>query len=237
MIPLLYQDDDLFVVNKPAGIAMHQNEWELHREATLTHLLKKQLGVKTLFPAHRLDRSVSGLLLFAKHKAAAKLIHAQFLNNHIQKHYLAIVRGFAPSEGVIDRPLTGESRKPPAKPAVTHFQTLAQIALPHPINRYPETRYSLVQAQPRTGRYHQLRRHLAGINHPILGDRKHGDRDHNHFLETEFGIRRVMLHAEQLAFPHPYTEESLHLTGDLPADMKAVMNAFGWMSERKTSKD
>src|SRR5690606_26386305 len=137
----------------------------------------------------------SGVLVFALSSGCAKQLGEMIAARQMQKHYLAVVRGYAPEHGSIDHPLTEEqdsctdkkARKgKPAQEALTHFKRLACVELPYQVDRYPQTRYSLVSCQPVTGRKHQIRRHLKHINHPIIGDAKHGKGNHNRFFQTQF---------------------------------------------------
>ncbi|MCK6511477.1 RluA family pseudouridine synthase [Myxococcota bacterium] len=203
-IAILYEDDDLIAVYKPSGLLVHRG---IGRDrVTLTDLLRKRLK-QTVYLAHRLDRATSGILLVARHKEAAQLLNQLFMQRQLQKHYVALVRGVAPEQGLIDRPLTRDENGPRV-PSFTAYRRLARG--PH---------RSIVEAVPFTGRLHQLRRHLGGINHPIIGDRKRGDNKQNHLHHDTFDLKRMALHAFRLRFPHPVTQEIIDLFAPVPLDM------------------
>ena len=143
---------------------------------------------------------------------AGRLLAQQFEQHQIQKRYHAIVRGWLMEEAVLDYPLVEELDKIADKfaredkgpqPAVTHYRGLATVEMPVATGRYPTTRYGLVELEPKTGRKHQLRRHLAHLRHPIIGDSKHGDLRQNRSGAEHFGLQRLMLHASQLSLTHP----------------------------------
>ena len=148
-----------------------------------------------VFPCHRLDRKTSGVLLFAKSEDANRLVQKQFKEAKVQKTYQAIVRGYISLDGIIDYALTNEGK---TNSAVTHFRRLATYEFPLANDKYLTSRYSLVELQPKTGRFHQLRKHLAHIRHPILGDRPHGCNKQNRLWKHTFGMITMMLHAECL---------------------------------------
>lgn len=143
---------------------------------------------------------------------AGRLLSQQFEHHQIQKRYHAIVRGWLMDDAVLDYPLVEELDKIADKfarddkgpqPAVTHYRGLATVEMPVATGRYPTTRYGLVELDPKTGRKHQLRRHLAHLRHPIIGDSKHGDLRQNRSAAEHFSCQRLMLHASQLTLTHP----------------------------------
>ena len=235
VLSLLYRDDHCVAVAKPAGLLVHRSK--LDRSATQFALqtVRNQIGQR-VYPVHRLDKPTSGVLLFALHPEAARRLTAAFTERQVQKTYLALVRGHLPESGLIDRPLaerldkTTDARARPGKPpqpARTRFRRLAMAEVPHAVSRYPTSRYALVEAHPETGRQHQIRRHLAGIDHPVIGDGKHGDYRHNRFFREPFGCTRLLLHAAALSIPHPMTGAPLQLTAPLDPDFADVLDALG----------
>jgi tRNA pseudouridine65 synthase len=203
-LDLLYLDDAVAVIAKPAGLPTHPG-FRTDGPSCMA-LLRNQLG-RWVYPAHRLDSGTSGVLVFGLTPAAAAGLGAAFRNGTVAKKYLAIVRGYMPAAGRIERPLArvtpGGDTAP--KAAVTEFSRLQTTELPWPVRPYATARYSLVRLQPHTGRTHQLRRHMAGIAHPIIGDTRYGDGAHNAEALRRVGSRRLLLHAAGLAFPHPLT--------------------------------
>ncbi len=160
-----------------------------------------------------------------------------FATRQVEKTYLAVVRGYPAESGVIDHPLsrpTDAAARPGAGPdappqsAVTGFRRLATVELPYRVDRYPTSRYALLALQPRTGRRHQLRRHLKHLSHPIIGDTTYGKGRHNHLFDTLFGCRRLLLACIELRLTHPVTAHPLVLTAPLEADFARVIQQLGW---------
>jgi tRNA pseudouridine65 synthase len=149
---------------------------------------------------HRLDRATSGVLVLALDRDAAGWLGAAFAERRVGKRYLAIVRGWIAERGVVDSPLRDEGATV-AVDAVTEFTRLACFEVPVAVGRYATARYSLVEALPRTGRTHQIRRHFAHLRHPIVGDVRYGDGAHNRMFRARFGVHRLLLHAQRIALP------------------------------------
>jgi len=174
-LPILFRDDALVIINKPSGLLVHRSPIDRHETRFAVQLLRDQLG-RHVYPVHRLDKSTSGALAFALDKAAATALAEQFADQRVRKTYVAIVRGWPAECGVIDHPLDAvqDAYAPAApagpKPCRTAYRTLATVELPQRVDRYPTSRYALVELEPDTGRRHQLRRHLAHVSHPIIGD-------------------------------------------------------------------
>ncbi len=145
----------------------------------------------------------------------------------VEKTYLAIVRGYAPEEGTINYPLKEEKYKEPQQ-AITHYKRLATIEIPVHVNRYPTSRYSLVEVKPLTGRMHQIRKHFAHIRHYIAGDKKHGDWRHNQTFREMLNSPYMKLHAWKLSFVHPFTGEQKHITAPVPSHMQQIIEQFDW---------
>lgn len=204
MLEIVHQDADLVLINKPHGLLVHQSPIARDAEEFALQLLRNQLG-QNVWPAHRLDRKTSGLLLFALNAETNQQLQALFRENKITKKYLAIVRGFAPDEGEIDYPLLKENGV--LQDAFTAFKTLQRAELPIAFGKHPSSRYSLVEASPQTGRMHQLRKHFAHINHPIIGDRPHGCNKQNKFFKTNWQMDTMLLHASSLSFAHPINKQ------------------------------
>ena len=144
----------------------------------------------------------------------ARRLQELFETGRIEKRYLALVRGITPEAGVIDHPLP-RSREGPRVPAVTEYRRLATFE-----------RYSLVEAFPKTGRLHQIRRHFKHISHPLIGDVRYGKGEHNRYFRERFGLHRLALHAAELAFVHPTTGEKLRIDAPLPEELARVVRLF-----------
>ena len=233
---ILYRDDWLVAVHKPAGLLVHRSLIDKHATDFALQRVRDQLG-RRVYPVHRLDRPTSGILLFALDVGTARTLTAQFTAGQVVKTYLAIVRGYMEPAGVIDHalreepdPLTDANADPNKAPqtAITQFRRLATVELPYPVSRYPTARYSLVELQPQTGRKHQLRRHLKHIFHPIIGDTTHGDGRHNQFFARHFANQRLLLAATALQLRHPQSGEALLIRAPLAADFQRIVVALGW---------
>ncbi|WP_193940527.1 pseudouridine synthase [Parahaliea mediterranea] len=232
-LAVLYQDEQLVAINKPAGLLVHRSPIDRRETRFALQLLRDQLG-KRVYPLHRLDKPTSGVLLFALDSNTARQVASQFEQRRVNKDYLAIVRGYCPEQGEIDHPirddpdpLLGQDRGPP-RDALTHFQRLASIELPEAVDRYPTARYSLVRLHPLSGRKHQLRRHMKHIGHPIIGDAKHGKGVHNRFFASQLQAGRLLLHCHGLQLNHPATGEPLLLHAPLDDVFQGLIERFGW---------
>lgn len=195
-------------IYKPHSIHVHRSAMAPH-EPNCMVLLRNQLG-QWVYPVHRLDRATCGVLLFGLDEETARRTGALFAARTVKKKYLAIVRGFLPPEGDIDRPMRESPEKSPAE-ARTIFRCLQHIELPYPMGGFATSRYSLAEILPKTGRRHQIRRHFAGISHPVIGDVLHGDGRHNRLFRERFTIRRLLLLAHSLEFIHPFLETNVYI--------------------------
>ncbi|VTR35644.1 pseudouridine synthase [Sphingobacterium thalpophilum] len=220
-LEILYQDDVIVAINKPHGLLVHRSSIARDTSEFALQLLRDQLG-QTVYPAHRLDRKTGGVLLFSLNKETDQYLQKSFQEHQIDKKYLAILRGFAPTDGVIDYPLKKENGT--LQDAKTTFRLLANSELPVPFGKFPTSRYSLVEANPLTGRMHQLRRHFAHIFYPIIGDRPHGCNKQNKFWKETYQMDTMLLHASQLTFKHPLSNHMIHIKAPLQADFQRVID-------------
>lgn len=229
LLPLLHRDARRVAIHKPSGLHTHPSALS-PREDSAARWLSQQLECP-VHPVHRLDRGASGLLLFTLDPAAAHL-HAQAFRQHqVRKVYLALVRGWLDAdEGVVERPLKDldpASSKPREQEALTRWRVVARGEAPFCGGRgdhaFPTTRLSLVECRPETGRMHQIRRHMNGLGHPLLGDGEHGDRHLNRMLARECGLARLALVCTQLDFPTLDGMEALHLDTRVDPDLRRVL--------------
>lgn len=223
---ILYRDAHLVAVDKAAGLLVHRSPIAAGEQEALLQRLRDALGLR-VYPAHRLDRPTSGLMLFGlSPQAGARLSHL-FETRQVDKRYLAVVRGWLGPEGVIDYPLQ-DAPELPLRPAVTLWRSLARVELPIPVGHYPVARYSLVEARPLTGRLHQIRRHFHHVFHPIVGDTTHGEGRHNRLFRDHCGCRRLLLHAHCLSMPHPWGSAALELRAPPDGAWQTLMERLGW---------
>lgn len=243
-LAIIYEDADLLVVNKPAGMVVHPAPG--HAQHTLVHAVLHHCpdlaGIGgELRPGivHRLDKETSGLMVVAKHDRSLRNLQAQFKARTVVKEYLALVEGrLKPAQGRISAPIgrhpTDRKRQavaanrpdgsaPPARDAVTDFATLAVYA-PRLPGQGEGATYSLVKAQPRTGRTHQIRVHLAWLHHPILGDSLYGPR------RPRLAPPRLFLHAQRLGFALPSTGGRVDFAAPLPPDLQGFLEWLAALS-------
>ncbi len=225
-ISILYEDEYILAVDKPRDIHVHPTKMS-RRETALQDILEKDRET-ILFPAHRLDRPVGGVLLIAKNREIAGVLGAAWRNRDgVDKRYLAVVRGWMEGAGTFDRPMRQAPGKP-EKEALTHWRALARGEAPWSDGIFPTSRYSLVECTLETGRYHQIRRHLAVGNHPILGDISHGDNPRNRIWKAETGLMGLMLRGHRLSFLHPLDGRRISLTAPPDERFVAAAKLFGW---------
>ena len=237
MLDILYRDDCLVAIAKPAGLLVHRSNIDRHETRFAVQLLRDQIGCR-VHPLHRLDKGTSGVLLFALDAASARAVGGQFQRDEVQKRYVAVVRGWPVGAGVIDHALSRQfddygrkfSADSPteAQPAVTKYRVLATVELPDAVDRYPTSRYALVELQPRTGRQHQLRRHLKHIAHPIIGDATWGKGLHNRYFQQRFGCGRLLLACTRIELRHPQDGRPLSIVAPLEPSFAGVVSALGW---------
>lgn len=238
-LDLLYEDDDLVVVNKPAGMIVHpaKGHWAGTLASALAHHFGDRLsstgGPTRPGIVHRLDRDTSGVIVVAKHDQAHERLAAQFKDRSTEKEYLAIVVGVPDRDAdVIDKPI-GPHRSvrermairedhPDARPAVTRYEVVERL-----------TRFTVVRCFPKTGRTHQIRVHLTFAGYPILCDKLYGGR--RQITMTELNgkspggeplLARQALHARGLKIDHPTTGVRMTWEAPLPADMQRVLDAL-----------
>lgn len=228
MLGVLYQDQHLIVINKPAGCLVHRSWLDRHETRFVMQTVRDQIG-QHVFPVHRLDKPTSGVLLMALSTEVAHLLARQFEHHVIEKKYHAIVRSYVNEADIIDYALTAEkdriadkhaSKISQPQPSITHYSPLAKVECPIEI-----------------GRKHQLRRHMAHIRHPIIGDTTHGDLRQNRGVLHRFATSRLMLHASYLSFKHPMTGEKLQLIAKWDDAWMHLLSQFGWLGivpERKS---
>ena len=233
---ILYRDDCLIAVRKPAGLLVHRSAIDRHERQFAMQLLRDQIGQR-VYPVHRLDKPTSGVLLFALDPQIATRLSEQFAGRETEKRYLAVVRGYTAEAARIDYPLkelhdrmtdAKADRDKDAQEAVTDFRRLATIELPFSDGRHPTSRYSLIEALPRSGRKHQIRRHMKHIFHPIVGDTTHGDGRHNRLFREQLASHTLLLCAVELGFSHPCTDARIHIHSPLDEEFQRLVARFGW---------
>lgn len=228
---ILYRDEDLLAVNKPAGVPVHGGRILEGRPETLLSMVREQCGTVVHAP-HRLDRPVSGAMVMTGKRSVLAELGLEFEHRRVAKCYLAVLRGWTDERGTIShalRPARDERKvSSKARPAITRYERIAQVELPVPVEPYPTSRYSLVALYPETGRRHQLRRHMKHISHHLVGDSSYGRGEHNRLFRERFGCHRLLLHAWSLKLQHPVSREWLTVHAPLDRPFDSVINGLGW---------
>ena len=224
-LAVIFRDDALAVVDKPAGLMVHDSALARGETDFAADRLREQFG-RPIFLVHRLDRATSGCLLLAFDRVTASALGKTVMSHEVEKDYWAVCRGW-PSEPVftVDHPLDGGPGKPLKKPAITEFEVLATCELALPSSGFETSRYAWLRASPRTGRFRQIRRHLKHMFHHMIGDSSHGDGRHNRNFRM-LGIHRMLLHARRLAFVHPHSGERIEAVAPVDAEFEKALALF-----------
>lgn len=223
-IAILHADDDIVVIDKPPAMLTHANSFDRH-SPTVVMVLGSRLGAR-VHNVHRLDRMTTGAMVLARHSAAARELSRQFREREVDKRYLALVRGHLDDAGTIELPIADRSGAG-TRHATTDYRTLDRGRVAEPIGRYGEAWFSLVELALHTGRSHQARRHLHRINHPVIGDNKHGDREYNRWAWALLGEKHLFLRAVALRFIHPSTGETVQARMALGEPWEQLLDRVG----------
>ncbi len=229
MLELLHQENSFVAINKPHGLLVHRTSIATEDSEFALQILRDQLH-KHVFPVHRLDRKTSGVLLFALDKETTAQLQLCLQNENSQKRYIAIVRGYFPDNIDVDYPLTNDSGK--TQDAITHFKCIERVELAIPFGKFETSRYSLIEAKPKTGRMHQIRKHLNHLRFPIIGDRPHGCNKQNKLFLEKWNMNTMMLHAISLNIKHPKTEEQLLIKAEFHAEFIRTLNILGFANNK-----
>lgn len=218
---ILFQDEHLIAVNKPAGLLVHRSS--IAKDATEFALQKTRDFVgKEVHPIHRLDRKTSGVLLFTFDKNTLHSMQNLFNEGKVRKEYHAIVRGFTDDSGKIDYALVND--KGLTQSARTIYTTHKKWEITKSFGRYKTSRYAYVHVFPETGRMHQIRKHFAHIFHPIIGDRPHGCNKQNRFFKREFNLMEMLLHAKSYSFEHPVTSDKIIIQAPIRNEFMRIVS-------------
>ena len=227
LMEIIFRDQWITIINKPSGLILHRTALSADKDSVIERL--RGMFDDPPSPVHRLDRPASGILICANDKDTARILCDSFITGEIHKYYHTVVRGWITEPGEIDIPLQkyilGKAPKEnkEQQEALTRYVPLKKGEIPVANNRFPTSRYSLVEAEPVTGRYHQLRRHLARIGHPIGGDTAHGDLRHNGILRSYSGNERLLLHARRVSVPHPVSGEPITIEAPYPEEFRRIL--------------
>jgi len=227
-LEIIYRDECLVAVNKPNGLLVHRTRICDEKKLFALQILRDQVG-QHVYPVHRLDRKTSGVLLFALDESVHRQMQLKFSYGEVHKKYLAIVRGYTEDEGIIDYPVKKDNGK--VVEALTRYRTLDKLEIDIPSGPHKTSRYSFVEVFPETGRMHQIRKHFAHINHPIIGDRPHGCHIQNRLFKSKWNITTMMLHARELLFKHPFSNEEVKIKAILHNEFKETIRILGFHTQ------
>lgn len=221
MIPILYLDESVIIIDKPSELLVHRNRYD--RDApTCIDLLAEQIG-RPVYGVHRLDRATRGVMIFALNPAGARGLSEQFVDRSVAKEYVALVRGHIFEPGIVDSPVRKELDGPEV-PARTSYRPICRTEIPFAVGPNPTAWYTLVVLELHTGRTHQARHHMHRINHPIVGDKRHGDQHQNRFFRDRFGAEQLFLQARRLSVQHPATGRRLTAEIGLPEAWSSTLH-------------
>lgn len=221
MLEIIYQDKYIICINKPCGILVHRTPLAVNETEFVVQKLRDQTGLY-IYPVHRLDRPTSGVLIFALDSQTASILSRMLISSEVTKTYVALVRGWFPGEIDLNYPVKNE--RGTIKDAITRFKCLKNYSIDIPVGAFPSARYSLVKCWPQTGRWHQIRQHLAHLRYYIVNDRVHGDGKHNNIFKHKLGIEPLFLHAAELVLKHPYTGEIMKFEASFPDHWQQFIN-------------
>jgi tRNA pseudouridine65 synthase len=224
-LEIIYKDEYLVSVNKPHGLLVHRTRISDEKNLFALQMLRDQVG-QHVYPVHRLDRKTSGVLIFALNQNIHRQMQLKFSSGEVKKKYLAIVRGFCEGDGAIDYPVQKENGK--MAEAFTSYKTIERMEIDIPSGPHQTSRYSLVEIFPQTGRMHQIRKHFAHINHPIIGDRPYGCHIQNRIFIDKWNITTMMLHADTLLFQHPITHDKIEIKAILHNEFRETIRILGF---------
>jgi len=219
-LEIVYKDEHFIAINKPHGLLVHRSKYADDATEFAVQELRDQIG-QYVYPCHRIDRKTAGVLLFSLNEASNSLMQQMFQENKVSKTYKAIVRGYTDDEGTIDYPLINEKNK--SQEALTHYKTLKRTEVDVPFGKFSTSRYSLVEAYPQTGRYHQIRKHLDHIFHPIIGDRPNGCNKQNKLFKERWNMTTMMLHAAKIEFEHPFSNQKIKIEAKTSDEFNRVL--------------
>lgn len=207
---ILFEDENLIAVDKPSGLLIHPHPQLKNVKENLMMQVRDHLN-HYVYPIHRLDRSVSGVVLFGKNSEIVPLVQDKWNTEQTKKYYLGLTKGVIESPGIFDFALQDENKV--KKDSKTSYWPLLNFEF-----------NTLVKIQIHTGRHHQIRRHFSRRMHQIIGDTAHGKGKTNRMFREHYALHRIFLHSYKLIFPHPLTMERMQVTTELPSELCSVLD-------------
>jgi len=228
---ILFQDEHYVAINKPSGLLVHKSWVAKDAKVYAIQTVRDMIG-QHVFPVHRLDRATSGVLIFGLSGSLAQQMQAQW--ESARKVYWAVVRGWLKQDILVDHPLKGMADYGQdtnvSQDAQTSITGKATVEIDAAIDKYPQSRFSWIEAEPKQGRTHQIRRHLKHLSHPIIGDARYGKGNYNRYFKQHLDAGRLLLHAHTLEVRHPITNELLKIEAPLEGQMAGLFKHFGWQA-------
>jgi len=213
-LKILFEDDWLIAIDKPAGMLVHPGRDPEPDEHIALKSVRNYLG-QYAYVVHRLDRPTSGVLIFTKDQETQSKLSVMFQSWQVKKKYYAVVLGETPEKDKVEIPVK-RNEESEAMPSLTNYYRKNLV----PAGEYADYSFSLLDVEPHTGRYHQIRRHLSWTGFPIMGDYLYGDIDTNDSNAALTGVKRMMLMSYSLDFVHPQTSKPLLIEAEMPAEFK-----------------
>lgn len=229
-IEILYHDEHIIAVNKPIDLPIHPNEFMAKDAPYLNKLIGEQID-KRVYNVHRIDAKTSGIVLLALSSEVAKTLTLQFEHKEVKKTYFAIVLGETENEGIFDSKVVVKKKSNFRKNAITRYKTIKTVSTGIEHKEMENAKISLVEINPETGRWHQIRQHFAKNMHDIIGDKKHGDFAFNRTIADLTDIRRLFLHAGRIEFAHPVNNEKIVLEAPIPESFLETLNKFAYQKD------
>lgn len=210
-VPILYEDESLIFLDKPSSLFVHPYPSESKEKINLMKIVRDHLG-SYVYPIHRLDRPVSGVLVFGKNPDVIRELQKSW-HTTTQKIYHALVRGGLEQEGEFSFDLNNDKKVP--QKARTCYQVIERLG-----------DYDFVKIQIFTGRRHQIRRHFSRRMHHVIGDTKYGKGVTNQYFRDQYGLKRIFLHASKLEIIHPSSGRQIAINAALPQDLQGTLDAM-----------
>lgn len=223
---LLYEDDFLLVVDKPSGLPVHGGSGLTGGLIEALRILRGEAGLELV---HRLDRDTSGCLLIARRRSALRSLHAAFRRGEVEKRYLVLLAGRVECPFTVEAPLRRYVKRGGERHVAVAADGRAAVTRFRPLSAGEQA--TLAEAEPGTGRTHQIRVHAAHAGYPVAGDPRYGDKDANR-LFREAGLARLALHAARLGFPHPRSDERMAVVAPTPPELASVIGRLAPYRQR-----
>ncbi len=219
---IIFQDENFAVLDKDFGMPVTHNS-HMPKDAEYLNKIAGNYFNQNIYNPHRLDAKTSGLIIVCFDKSTLESFNQMFRQSEIEKYYIAVVKGNVPVSGEIDKPVF-DRKKRKKLPALTEFERIQHTETEELDKNGDPLILNLLKIKLHTGRWHQIRQHLSSLKYDIIGDIQHGDWDLNKKLANTTKIHRMFLHASELKFKHPASNESMQIVSEIPNDFDEILN-------------